>query len=67
MEVSIAKSMVCSGGSEGEGADPRSVISSGRERAGEHAGVSRATSIARRYMQVVWWRCRSEHSRGYGV
>jgi hypothetical protein len=69
--VSIAEAVVCSVcgvGARGEGADPRSVRSSGREgAAGEHADVSRATSIARRCIQVVWWRCGSEHSRSYGV
>jgi hypothetical protein len=56
--VSTAETMVCSVcgvGARGEGADPRSVRSSGREGAGEHADVYSATNIARRCRQVVWW------------
>jgi hypothetical protein len=40
-------------GSEGEGGDPRSVSSSGREGAGEHVDLCRVTNIARRCRQVV--------------
>jgi hypothetical protein len=43
----------CGVGASGEGADPRSVRSSGREGAREHVDVCIATNITRRCRQVV--------------
>ena len=70
MGVSTAEPMVCSVcgvGASGEGADPRSVRSSGREGAREHVDVCIATNIASRCRQVARWPCGSDHSRTYGV
>ena len=56
MGVSTAEPMVCSVcgvGASGEGADPRSVRSSGREGARDHVDVCIATNIASRCRQVV--------------
>jgi hypothetical protein len=59
--VSTAEAMVCSVWcvSEGEGADPRSVRSSGREGAGERGCVQSDEHRQEMQAGIVWWPCGS--------